>query len=148
VFAGFCSGRTRFSTTGKGKTQYAHAKVHELLSASPRIRPVASWQISAAAASGSILPTSTSWKRNKIKSSSSRTHWRIQLPTSSRNGHPSSLGYRNKATYPLGISATRSRASWFVPKAATSWQSMPRADAVKPDCTSEAGYPAAELASV
>jgi len=150
VFVPFCSGRTRFSTTGKGKTQYAHAKVHELLSASPTASdPVASWQISAAAASGSILPTVPVGSETKSSHPSSRTHWRIQLPT----------GSSVMAAPPLWVIAInhlstrhishRSRASWLLPKGShplINLNQCPVQDAIKPASTGEAGYPAAELA--
>ena len=91
------------------KPQYAHAKVHELLSASPhRIRPnciVADkcggcqWQHIA-------YEYQLEAKQNQVIQALERIGGFNCPPVAPVLAAPSSLGYRNKATYPLGISAT------------------------------------------
>ncbi len=91
------------------KPQYAHAKLHELLSASPhRIRPnciVADkcggcqWQHIA-------YEYQLEAKRNQVIQALERIGGFNCPPVAPVMAAPSSLGYRNKATYPLGMSAT------------------------------------------
>lgn len=91
------------------KPQYAHAKLHELLSASPhRIRPSCivadkcggcQWQHIA-------YEYQLEAKRNQVIQALERIGGFNCPPVAPVMAAPYSLGYRNKATYPLGMSAT------------------------------------------
>lgn len=91
------------------KPQYAHAKLHELLSVSPhRIRPSCivadkcggcQWQHIA-------YEYQLEAKQNQVIQALERIGGFNCPPVAPVMAAPSSLGYRNKATYPLGMSAT------------------------------------------
>ena len=91
------------------KPQYAHAKLHELLSASPhRIRPSCivadkcggcQWQHIA-------YEYQLEAKRNQVIQALERIGGFNCPPVAPVMAAPYSVGYRNKATYPLGMSAT------------------------------------------
>lgn len=91
------------------KPQYAHAKLHELLSVSPhRIRPSCivadkcggcQWQHIA-------YEYQLEAKQNQVIQALERIGGFNCPPVAPVMAAPSCLGYRNKATYPLGMSAT------------------------------------------
>lgn len=94
---------------GHIKPQYAHAKLHKLLTASShRIRP----SCIVADKCGGCQWQHISYeyqleaKQNQVIQALERIGGFISPPVEPVLAAPSALGYRNKATYPLGVSAT------------------------------------------
>ena len=91
------------------KPQYAHAKLHELLSASPhRIRPscIVAHKCGGCQWQHIAYEYQLEAKRNQVIQALERIGGFNCPPVAPVMAAPYSLGYRNKATYPLGMSAT------------------------------------------